>query len=178
MVLWRGITGFRPASDPALPNIELAEFKSACYEAARCVGGRVSAGAAEQAPSSANYHRILLSLPDMAILVLCNAHFPLVAFGKPTDSLAPAFSFIDHPFLARFFEQTGHFRVLPAHELNQLPTPEAIAALAPAEQAQVRYWRPLRVVDIVVNAWNYLCHGRPHVGCGRNRLETVVYPSF
>ena len=83
MILPRGVTGFGNFSGPA---VDFAEFKSACYLAARRLGGSVLAVESCQGKVTPNFHEATLSLQAGRVEVLCNARFPLAAATRPTTA--------------------------------------------------------------------------------------------
>lgn len=152
-LLRRGVTGFRNAGrDEPPPRVDFGAFGAACHAAARAAGAEVaSLDASDAGPYSGNFHAATLLIRDRGIRALCNAHFPIVAFVS--DKEGPL-DFLDAPALASSFEETGQFEVADRRELEEAPDGASLAVLGAAELAQVRYWRPHRVGDIVFNRWD------------------------
>lgn len=145
MLLPKGITGFFTQGQQTPPRTDLAAFKKCCFAAARARRARVvSFSDADSAPVR-NFHTCQLSTPEREILIMCNAHFPLVALQRDGE-------FVDEPQLAPFF--SSDFRVLGKAELEEPIDSSEMSELDPAEVDQARYWKPRRIGDVVYNDWD------------------------
>jgi len=154
MELPRGITGFRHVNDPPLPACDFRAFRGHCFAAARVLGGRVRAVEAPMQRVSTNFARAVLELPDGPLVVLLNAHFPVVAFAELAAEGEVQPRFVDAPGLAELFREFGCYEVLATSELHQPVTAAACRELAPTEREQLQYWRPGRLGDLVFNFWD------------------------
>ena len=154
MNLPRGITGFRDINDPPLPVTDYADFRGACYEAARTLAGRVRSTAPAYDSSVANYARADVELPDAPISILLNAHFPVIAFARPHSQNGSPLTFVDFPELASLLRSSGAYEVWSAADLSSPVTPECCQRLATAELDQVKYWKPGTVGEVAFNCWD------------------------
>lgn len=164
LVLPRGVTGFHGRQGEGPGTVDLKAFKQACFAAARSVRAKViEVRGAGSDGTARSYHQALLRLDQggtpqgraPAILVLCNAHAPLIALADPAHHVAASPVFIDVPALAeRLGQVAADLRMLVVADLEQPVTPESIAELNDAEVQQLRYWRPARIGDVVFNHWD------------------------
>lgn len=147
MNLPKGVTGFWASGGQAPRAVDAKRFKSCCYEAARETSGKVAEFQAAYSGFVRNFHVAKLDWHDHQREVWCNAHHPLIAFVTSHDS-----RFIDDLRLGAFF--ADGFRLLSEHDLNQYPTPATLCDLDENELSQIRYWRPLRIGEIIFNSWD------------------------
>lgn len=152
MKLPRGITGVRAHQDPPLPQSDFSRFKSDCYEIARSIGARVSDVALPQ--GTTNFGYAILAFDDQRIAVLLNAHYPFIAFAQRFDPDKEPFAFVNHAALAPAFMALGAYTVLFPEELESPVSDEACKELSPAEQRQVKYWRPSCLGQVIFNFWD------------------------
>ncbi|MCP9986382.1 hypothetical protein LUX01_06410 [Streptomyces sudanensis] len=151
MRLDRGATGFcGPGGEPA-NETDLTLFRSACWEAARRIGGRVG----ELPPAGASsFHSAAITSRAEGLVVLCHAHLPVVAFTelRPVPG-QPLTRFVNPPPWADAFTAFG-FRCLQVEDLSLPMSTVDVAELAEAELTQIRYWRPQSLGDLVFNWWD------------------------
>ena len=152
MRLPKGITGFRMARDAPLPNVDLRTFTGLTYAAAHMIAAEVVAFAPE-VDTIRNFHIAVLPTPKYTRSILCNGVHPVIAFVRDRCESSPP-DFIDAPNLRRVYEQTGQFRVLKQSDLNSYPHANMLAELGKAEIAQIHFWKPQRIGDIVFNHWD------------------------
>ncbi|MFC7259402.1 hypothetical protein [Streptomyces lutosisoli] len=151
MRLVRGATGFWGGSDEPLAPTDMASFRSACFEAARGIGARVDELAFAGVSS---FHAVTVAGRGASLVVLCHDHLPVVAFtDTPPVPGRPVARFVDPPAWAGSFGTVG-YRVLHARDLSAPMTEVDLSELAKAELAQVRYWRPEVVGDLLFNWWD------------------------
>jgi hypothetical protein len=153
----RGVTGFWSDGEPP-PVTDLRAFRADCHAAARELGGTLLTfeGAGEDGHVR-NYARAVFDLPGVGMVaLLLNAHYPVVVFADADTLTGTPPLFKDVTALAAWFaaNTTGRYRVLTAEEAGAPVTDTACRLLAPAEMAQVRYWRPERIGDILFNHWD------------------------
>lgn len=155
MVLPGGIAGFWSRGDEPLPMTDMRAFRGHCHEAARRAGGRV-VSVTHPNPDGLrrNFAVATLTLPAGEVAVVLNAHQPLVAFADPPAGGEMGLRFRDCPVLATAFESFGVYRVASVAELEQPPTPDALAELSAIELEQVAYWEPPRLGDVAFNWWD------------------------
>lgn len=150
MVLPEGITGFAErARDATPPTVDFKSFARACHLAARAESGSVER--IEPARYPRNYHRAILRLGDATLAVLCNAHFPWIAFAEASDDLPLRFT--DAVALSTRFNDAIPCEVVDLSSLETHPDEAVLAGLSDAEHEQVRYWQPRRIGDIIFNLW-------------------------
>lgn len=155
MKLRAGISGFRHSGDPELPMCDLKRFFSCCREAAHELGGRVLRTGHESEGVAASFAKVTLEIPAGELAVLLNRHFPVVGFAAPlADGEAAPFQFKDCEELADVFRKSGEYDVATQDDLERSFHESDWSQLLPAEIAQVRYWRPRRIGDVVFNFWD------------------------
>jgi hypothetical protein len=151
MILPEGITGFfEGGRDATPPVVDPSSFVGACYAAARAESGRVERF--EPAGVSRNYHRAILRMIHGPIAVLCNAHFPIIAFAEASDDLP--LRFVEAEALASRIEEVMPCEIASRPSLEAHPDAESLANLRAAERDQIRYWRPPRLGEIIFNFWD------------------------
>lgn len=150
MILPCGVTGFRRAQAVPLPSTDFAAFKAVCYEASRQVGGLVLLAESCDGKVTPNFHRARVSFRGKVVDVLCNAHYPLVAFAEPLDGGSVTLTFLDVPEL----EGPLVWRILKPVELHEPILAEALSLLSEAERAQVKSWKAKTIGDVVFNFWD------------------------
>jgi hypothetical protein len=153
MILPRHITGFWTVEEERPPtNVDGKLFQSACYAVARAADARVMAVDTDLNPGR-NYLIATLQLLEHPLCVLCNIHFPLIAFATEQDGFWEP-DFVDKPELAHLFEQMSPFQVLESSLLEQQPEPDHLTQLSEAEISQICQWKPSRLGDIIFNCWD------------------------
>ena len=155
MVLPGGITGFWDRGDESLTVTDVRAFRGHCHDAARRAGGRVKSFVYPNPDGLCrNFAVGLIALPAGDVAAALNAHHPVVAFADPPAVGEMALRFRDCPELAAAFRSFGVYRVASAAELEQPPTPSALAELSAIELEQVAYWEPRRLGDVAFNWWD------------------------
>ncbi len=148
----RGARGFRGSDDhEPLPSTDPAAFRSACFEAGRGIGARVAALPLPGAPS---FRAVTLTTRAASHTVLCHARLPVVAFTiTPPVPGGTVCGFVDPPPWAGGFEAAG-LRGLSARHLDTPMSGVDVGDLSRAELAQIRYWRPAVLGDLLFNWWD------------------------
>jgi len=139
-VLRPGISGKGRAS--------FKDFKAAVFSAARAIGATVVQ--AEPAGVTPNFHSAALDAPDGEIVVLCNSRFPIVAFAEAPVAMG-SLRFKDHDALRDAMESIGGYTVANVAELGRALTADDLTALDSWDLAQLRYWNPSTVGEVVFN---------------------------
>jgi hypothetical protein len=103
---------------------------------------------------ASSFHSVVIASRPATCSVLFHAHVPIVAFAGalplPGELIR---DFMECPYGAETFE-AGGLQLLGPYELG-LPMAEAdLACLSPAELAQVSYWRPEVLSDLLFNWWD------------------------
>jgi hypothetical protein len=101
-----------------------------------------------------NFHRAAVSFRGKIVDVICNAHYPLVAFIEPLEGGSMTLAFLDVPELEGPFVGAGSWRVLKPGELHAPILPETLSLLSEAERAQVKSWKAKTVGEVVFNFWD------------------------
>jgi len=151
MRLDRGATGFCGQGDKLANESDLTLFRSACWDAARRIGGRVG----ELTPAGASsFHSATITSRAEEHVVLCHAHLPVVAFTElPPVPGQPLARFVNPPPWVDAFTAFG-FRYLQVEDLSLPMSKVDVAELAEAELSQIRYWRPQALSDLLFNWWD------------------------
>lgn len=120
----------RHSEDGPLPRTDARQFRAACFEAAT------------------------LTSREGAQIVLCHASWPVIAFtAVPPAPLRPVTDFVSPPPYADVFENAG-FEVLAPAALNTPSSALDLTELTRAERADLRYWRPGTVGELLFNWWD------------------------
>ena len=146
-----GITGF----DSPEEGVSVERFRSACQAAVRQAYGKLTQVRAAHEHATTNFHEALVSLHDgkETVRVLCNAYFPIIAFTSPATREGDVrLRFLDCPELARSL--SSEFTVLSAQDAGAGVSPQVISQLGETELAQLKYWKPQRIGDVVFNYWD------------------------
>ena len=151
MALPCGITGFWRVGEQPPPATDINTFCRHCYEAARKLGGHVLS---IEKPNHRSFAVGTLAFPADQVAVLLNAQYPIIGFAEPAMSGELSLRFRDSAVLAEVFHELRVYAVLSASELERRPTSGDFGALSEAELAQVAYWRPQRVGDVIFNYWD------------------------
>ncbi|MGK4586212.1 hypothetical protein [Kitasatospora sp. HPMI-4] len=147
----RGATGFWSQRNEPLPKTDVALFRHACAEAAR--GSQARLGELVPAGMS-TFHWLSISDQREVHVVLCHVHLPLVAFTHVLPQPGqPVAGFVDARMWAGGFEGAG-LRLLTVQELGTPMDQVDLRSLSKAELAQIRYWRPEVLSDLLFNWWD------------------------
>lgn len=147
----KGVTGC-DAPDEGVP---VKRFTSACHVAAQQVAGRVQQVRPAYERVTPNFHEALVTLRDRPemVRVLCNAHYPIIAFATPAAHEGDVYlEYTDCPELADAL--SPEFSIITQQEACAGVVDELVAALGEAELHQMRYWRPQRIGDLIFNYWD------------------------
>ena len=113
-----------------------------------------------------SYRACLLQKPEQAILVLCNKFYPIVALAEvnlqrlPTTDLTKALPenrFSELELWSKIF--SADYRVLPPEHLllpadaDNDQSRQLLANLTRAEAAELSYFAPKLIKDVVFNNW-------------------------
>ena len=147
----KGVTGFDAPED----GVSVKRFTVACHAAVRQIGGRVLQVRPAYEQVTPNFHEALMTLrgrPE-TVRVLCNAHYPIVAFTIPAAGEGDVcLKFMDCPELADLLR--AEFAILTRQEACAGVADDLVGQLSDDELRQVRYWRPQRIGDVVFNYWD------------------------
>jgi hypothetical protein len=147
----KGVTGF----DAPEEGVSVKRFTAACHVAVRRIGGQVHQVRPAYEQVILNFHEALVTLrgrPE-TVRILCNAHYPIVAFTTPAAREGDArLEFTDCPELADLLR--ADFAILTSQEACASVADELVGQLSEDELRQMRYWRPQRIGDVIFNYWD------------------------
>jgi hypothetical protein len=149
MILPKGITGFGENGDQPSLLSDMKPFLTACYDAARRLGGNVVASEIAYSRQTNNFAVVTVTIPGRTFAALLNAHYPIVGFAEPIPAHQQDIRFMDAPAFAEALVASGNFEVLSKDDLESPVTPDTVDGLAEAELTQVRYWKPQRLGEII-----------------------------
>lgn len=147
MKLPRGATGF----DAPAHEVDLRAFHTACHHAVRVTGGTVTQ-ITGPGPNR-NFHTVEIGMDQQRFAVLRHATVPLAAIAGPLDD-DMTFTFGHHPGLAAAITDVIDVHLLTAGELNTLLSRADVDDLGRGEPAQIAYWRPGTVGELLFNFWD------------------------
>jgi hypothetical protein len=151
VLLPEGVTGFLPRAHGPGKGVDLREVTALAHLAARLSGGRVATASA--ASVTPNFHSAMIITGDRPSWIIVNQIHPLVAAA--TSISMGTMSFIDGTqHLKQAVALTPPFRLLSALELSLPVTEHDLVNLSPVEKAQIRYWQPESVGDMIFNYWD------------------------
>ena len=147
----KGVTGF----DAPEKGVLVQKFTAACHAAMRQAGGRVQHVRSARDHVISSFHEALV-IPRYStdgIRVLCNAHYPIVAFATPAERDGDVrLEFIDCPEIADAMR--SEFTVVSKAEACAGVADELVGHLSDDELHQMQYWKPQRIGDVVFNYWD------------------------
>lgn len=148
IILPTGVTGFFDSQSGEPPLTDLSLFQKLCYSIAAESGGRVLAF--ESADVSTNFAYAQIKWNGDELFVLLNEHSPYLAMA---DAIGfGGISFVDRVLLREAF--SPYYNVLETGELNTPIEPPMIQHLNRAERAQISYWKPKTVGELVFHYWD------------------------
>lgn len=151
MELLAGITGFYAKKDGAPPQINEEAFIQFCTALMQQQGGEVKRF--EKSQQAMNFYYAEVIWHNKRFYIVVNAHYPYLAFAEKIQ-------YGEIIFMEAPFAMPAHtpYRVL---SLAELTTPTVGAReWAPYEKlhrteiAQISYWRPATIGEIVFNFWD------------------------
>jgi len=102
-----------------------------------------------------NFHEAQVTLRDGTdtVRVLCNAHYPIVAFATPAAQEGDVrLQFVECPLLA---ESLGsEFSLLSVQDAEAGVADELLLLLGEDELDQMLYWNPQRMGEVIFNYWD------------------------
>lgn len=146
MIFPKGISGFFD-SDKQLPVQDIKLLKQVSYEIACAHHGQWLS--MDASLNGKNFYSAKLLLAHKQCYLLMNAYYPLFAFAASIEQGQVAF--MDQPAVAS--DWSYPYPLLCAAELLA-PYAGSIDALAEVELAQIRYWKPTSIGDILYNFWD------------------------
>lgn len=144
-LLRRGITGI-----DSEPKVDFHTFKGAVFAAAHATDSQVIATIpAEVTP---NFHLAEVSGFNRLFCVVCNRHFPVVAFVERPVTMS-GIRPIDVPSFAEMMRNSG-FEIADVGELERPFGPSDLELLSESERKEASYWKPKTVGQVVFNWWD------------------------
>jgi hypothetical protein len=157
MILPNGVTGFYGAKHNKPPTIDVKQFKQICFSLISRNGGEVLNF--KESHTATNFLDVEVEIPNRYLHILLNVHYPYMAFAFDVEY--GKISFMDEPELSKQF--SPFYDVLDTKELNipvmlRLGSKNSIVQndneLNSYELAQIAYWKPERIGDIIFNDWD------------------------
>lgn len=157
MELLNGVTGFYIDLNDKPPAISLKQFKIHSYEAARTYNGELLE--CNDTDVHSNFLFSILRISNKEVYVLLNKHYPFVAFASSVTE--ERIFFVNDKELSFFF--SAFYKILYAGALNErlLYTGKKGSFLIKndnqlnnAELAQIAYWKPITVGEVLYNYWD------------------------
>lgn len=146
MRLPNGTCGFFEAGKCSDP-FDIRKFKQVCY----CVvnENRGNLLSVDTALNGKNFYTAKIEVSNSLVYLLMNAYYPYIAFASLVEY--GKIIFRDKPTNLSFsFPQ---YHVLNAEELNT-SCRSALEELSDIEIAQIKYWKPATIGEIVFNFWD------------------------
>ena len=134
------------SADPP-PFLDEKAFLQMCHVLARESGGTVTEMDTDTA--ARNFYLAEIQRYDASVFLLQNIHYPYVAFARRDPS--GGFIWTCQPEWLQLPEGSVYF--LSPDELNQ-DWRGLCRELSPEEQAQIHYWNPRTVGEIIFNTWD------------------------
>ena len=148
--LEHGVTGFFGPGDLLLQPLDPWAFRRLCHTFA--LAGRGKAQIFDLSLEGKNFYDAQLRFGDTSFHLLMNAYRPYGAFADALDD--GIIRFTDPPRKWPLPLPQPYY-LLGAEELSaSCLLPGMLDALTPAELAQIRYWKPQTVGQILFNFWD------------------------
>ncbi|CEG27209.1 hypothetical protein [Bacillus sp. B-jedd] len=147
MELPNGVTGFYEGNDEP-PKMDSKQLKTLCFNYVKTNSGKILE--VWEPREGTNFFNIEVNIQDRLFHILLNEHYPLLAFAS--DVTFAQINFIDEPLLSELFSSS--YNVLKAEDLNNPLFVDQINNLNKAEVAQIKYWKPQRIGDVIFNFWD------------------------
>lgn len=145
-----GITGFFCPEGQLVQPASPQAFRTLCHGLARESCGQVLG--TDETLHSKNFYAGMLLLPAGPCCLLRNAYSPYIAFSASAEPSAG--SFLDSP-ISPASPLLSRYCLLGSGELSASCTdPGVLDRLSPAELAQIRYWKPQTIGQILFNLWD------------------------
>lgn len=157
MELLNGVTGFYIDLKDKPPKNSLKKFKVHSYEAARTYNGELLE--CNDTDVHSNFLFSILRISNKDIYVLLNKHYPFVAFASSVNE--ERIIFVNDKELSLFF--SAFYKILDAESLNGrlIYTRKKGSVLIKndnqlnhAELAQIAYWKPITLGEVLYNYWD------------------------
>jgi hypothetical protein len=149
-VVPRGATGFRSSKSAPLPLVDLKHLRAAWHAAAHLAAGRI--GEFDEQSYPRTFHVAKVTGRDGLNVILCHAHFPLVAFATGQHAYYTT-EFTDPPNWASAFAAAGFDAMSAAALLSPLEDADTSDLLAD-DWRQIRRWRPATLGAALFNSWD------------------------
>ncbi|WP_421535857.1 hypothetical protein [Priestia sp. D3YE.R1] len=157
MELLNGVTGFYIDLKDKPPATSLKQFKIHSYEAARTYNGELLE--CNDTDVHSNFLFSVLGISNKEVYVLLNKHYPFVAFTFSIHE--ERITFVNDKELSFFF--SAFYTILGAESLNEklMYTRKKGSVLLKndnqlnsAELAQIAYWKPITLGEVLYNYWD------------------------
>ena len=157
MELLNGVTEFYIDLEDKPPANSLKQFKIHSYEAARTYNGELLE--CNDTDVHSNFLFSVLRISNKEVYVLLNKHYPFVAFASSVNE--ERIIFVNNKELSFFFSDL--YKILYAESLNErllyMRKKGSVLIkndnqLNNAELAQIAYWKPVTVGEVLYNYWD------------------------
>jgi len=157
MELLNGVTGFYIGLKDKPLTTSLKQFKIHSYEAIRTYNGELLE--CNDTDVHSNFYFSILRISNKEVYVLLNKHYPFVAFASSVNE--ERITFLNDKELSIFF--SAFYTILDAESLNEklMYTRKKGSVLIKndnqlnsAELAQIAYWKPITLGEVLYNYWD------------------------
>jgi hypothetical protein len=145
-ILRRGIMGVDTE-----PKVDVRVFKAAVFAASHVTGSSVVATIPAEGVIP-NFHLAEISNFDRLFCVVCNRHFPVIAFAERPVAMS-GIRPMDVPSFAEVMSNLG-FEIATVVNLQRPLVPSELELLSKSERKAARYWKPKTVGQVVFNWWD------------------------
>lgn len=146
MLLPSGISGFFEAGKCA-DLVDSRVFKQVCYCIANDNNGKLLS--LDISLSGKNFYMAKIEIDKSLTYLLMNAYYHYIAFASLVERGKIVFR--DYPTNLRF--SFSQYKILDTKELSKSCL-NAIDKLSDTEIAQIKYWKPTTIGDIIFNFWD------------------------
>ncbi|MEW2356881.1 hypothetical protein [Spirillospora sp. NPDC029432] len=101
-----------------------------------------------------NFYTAVIVRGEWRVAILAHRHLALLALAVPPAKGEMEVRFVEEPEVAAVVAELGSFRLMSMEELRTPLDQADLSALAEAELAQVAYWKPHTVGELVFNYWD------------------------
>jgi hypothetical protein len=147
-----GITGFYGRTIANPPVVAKKQILSDAYLVARKTDWVV--GKIHWAEIAQNFHWLRLENYENSVSVLFNAHYFICAFSNDDLTRTQEISFTDNAMLTDAFLKLTQFVPMSKVDAERAVEESDLTRLSESEIAQINYWKPKRIGDLVYNFWD------------------------
>ena len=145
----RGVTGFYSIKDSPPPLTCEKTFHNHCHIVARNIGGKILSFEKAYERHTNNFTMVAIQLAGEDFAILKNVHCAILAIARPIAKQEMTITFLNNTRLADEFERFDNYTILAAEQLAEELTAQNLSELSSAELAQIKYWKPSTIGDVV-----------------------------